>query len=240
MEGISIFRASQVALVVKNLPANAGATGDAVSILESGRSPGGGCGNPLQYSGLENPRDGGAWWAVVHGVAKSWTRLKWLSTHVLSGSTSRAYRENLPFLGSQDCQRQSNLSWVHAASGNSPSWSSYREAGPPFPWSLPKQLRRETDTKIAAVTADKGHFPLHLEASFSRVIASGSWTMWETFLLGKTPLFLSDNKNGVIYFMYWFACFSFPQTILKMSVPPSELGGGVRITCWHKGAVVRG
>ena len=37
--------------------------------------PGEGNGNPFQYSCLENPMDGGAWWATVHGVAKSWTRL---------------------------------------------------------------------------------------------------------------------------------------------------------------------
>ena len=41
-----------------------------------GRSPGGGHGNPLQCSCLENPMDRGAWWATVHGVANSWTRLK--------------------------------------------------------------------------------------------------------------------------------------------------------------------
>ena len=56
--------------MVKNPPANAG---DAVSIPGSERSPGGGHGNPLQYSFLENPMDRGAWWATVHGVAKSWT-----------------------------------------------------------------------------------------------------------------------------------------------------------------------
>ena len=50
--------------VVKNLPANAG---DADSIPGSGRSPGGGHGNPLQYPCLENPMDRGAWWATVHG-----------------------------------------------------------------------------------------------------------------------------------------------------------------------------
>ena len=49
--------------------------GDLGSILGSGRSPGEGNGNPLQYSCLENPMDGGAWWATVHGVAKSRTRL---------------------------------------------------------------------------------------------------------------------------------------------------------------------
>ena len=46
-----------------------------VSIPGSGRSPGGGSGNPLQYSCLENPMDREAWWATVHGVAKIWTRL---------------------------------------------------------------------------------------------------------------------------------------------------------------------
>ena len=58
--------------MVKNLPANAGGAG---SIPWSGRSPGEGNGNPLQYSCLENPTDRGALWATVHGVAKSQTRL---------------------------------------------------------------------------------------------------------------------------------------------------------------------
>ena len=49
--------------------------GDLGSILGSGRSPGEGNGNPFQYSCLENPMDGGAWWAAVHGVAESRTRL---------------------------------------------------------------------------------------------------------------------------------------------------------------------
>ena len=48
--------------------------------LDGGRSPGGGRGNPLQYSRLDNPMDRGAWWATVHGVAKSRTRLKQHST----------------------------------------------------------------------------------------------------------------------------------------------------------------
>ena len=49
--------------------------GDLGSIPGSGRSLGEGNGNPLQYSCLENPMGGGAWWATAHGVAKSWTRL---------------------------------------------------------------------------------------------------------------------------------------------------------------------
>ena len=59
--------------VVKNPPLNAGDIRDVGLIPGWGRSPGGGHGNPLQYSCLENPQDGGAWLAVVHGVAKSWT-----------------------------------------------------------------------------------------------------------------------------------------------------------------------
>ena len=47
--------------------------GDPDSIPGSGRSPGEGNGNPLQYSCLENPMEGEAWWAIVHGVAKSWS-----------------------------------------------------------------------------------------------------------------------------------------------------------------------
>ena len=49
---------------------------------ESGRSSGGGHGNPLQYSFLENPMDWGAWRAAVHGVTKGWTWLKQLSMHM--------------------------------------------------------------------------------------------------------------------------------------------------------------
>ena len=60
-------------------------TGDLGSIPGSGRSPGEGNGNPLQYSCLENPMDGGAWWATVHGVSKSWTRLKDFTFTLLLG-----------------------------------------------------------------------------------------------------------------------------------------------------------
>ena len=59
---------------------NAGESGDMDLIPGSGRSPGGGHGNLLQYFCLENPMDRGACWATVHRVAKSWTRLKQLST----------------------------------------------------------------------------------------------------------------------------------------------------------------
>ena len=58
-------------VVVKNLPANAGDVTDASSIPVLGRFPGGGHGNPLQYSYLENPKDREAWRAMVHNVTES-------------------------------------------------------------------------------------------------------------------------------------------------------------------------
>ena len=64
-----------MALVVKNLPANAGDVRDAGSIHGSGRFPGEGNDYPLQYSCLENSMENGACWATIHGDAKSWTQL---------------------------------------------------------------------------------------------------------------------------------------------------------------------
>ena len=80
--------ASQVALVVKNPPANARDVRDAGLIPRLGRSSipglvrstGGGHSNPLQYSHLENPIDRGAWQVAVHRVSQSQTQLKRLST----------------------------------------------------------------------------------------------------------------------------------------------------------------
>ena len=82
---VATFCAFQVALVVENLPANAGDARDMGSIPGSRRSPGVGNGNPLQYFWLENPIDKRSlssyspWGPTVHGVTKSQTWLKWLS-----------------------------------------------------------------------------------------------------------------------------------------------------------------
>ena len=112
--------------MVKNLLANARNAGVTGSILGLGRCPGGGNGNPLQCSCLENPRDGGAWWAAVHGVARSRTRLsdftftfhfhaleKEMATH----SSILAWRipgmgepGGLPSMGSQSWTRLKRLS----------------------------------------------------------------------------------------------------------------------------------
>ena len=69
--------ASQIVLVVKNPPANAGDPRVAGSIPGLGRSRGEGNGNPLQFSCLENSMDRRAWQATVHGVTNSWTRLSY-------------------------------------------------------------------------------------------------------------------------------------------------------------------
>ena len=60
----------------KESTCNTGDTGESGSISGSERFPGGGHGDPLQYSCLDNLMDRGAWWAIVHGVTKSWTQLK--------------------------------------------------------------------------------------------------------------------------------------------------------------------
>ena len=68
--------------MVKKLPPNAGDVRDAGSIPGSGRSSGGGNGNPLQYSCLKHPMDRGAWQAMAHRVAKSQTQMKRLSIQI--------------------------------------------------------------------------------------------------------------------------------------------------------------
>ena len=73
---LSALRTSEVALVVKILPDNAGDLRDVGLISRSGRSPGGGHGKLLQYSSLENSMDRDVWRATVHRVAKSQTQLK--------------------------------------------------------------------------------------------------------------------------------------------------------------------
>ena len=83
--------ASRAVLVVKNSPANTGDVRDLGSIPGSGRSPGGGRGNPFHYSCLENPMDRGAWQAVVQRVAKSRIQVKPLGRAAQAGTTTRPH-----------------------------------------------------------------------------------------------------------------------------------------------------
>ena len=78
---LQMWKGFRVALVVRNLPVNAGDLRDAALSPGSGRSPGRGNGNPLQYSCPENPMDRETWRATVYKVTKSWTRLKQRCTH---------------------------------------------------------------------------------------------------------------------------------------------------------------
>ena len=83
MKGAKPLGASQVALVVKNLAANAGDARD-VGLIPGSRKPLGGVyGNPLQYSCLENPMDRGAWWATVHGGRKELDKTEWAQTSLV-------------------------------------------------------------------------------------------------------------------------------------------------------------
>ena len=88
-----------MALVVKNTPANAGSPRDTCSIPGLRGSPGGGHGNPLQYSCLENPMNKTAWRAIVHRIPKSWTGLKWHFIGNRWGNSGNSVR--LYFLGSK-------------------------------------------------------------------------------------------------------------------------------------------
>ena len=81
--------------MAKNLPASAEDVRDVGSIPGSGRSPEGGHGNLLQYSCLENSMDRGTWWATVHRVAQSQTRLKQLSSHEREGKYTVSVLINL-------------------------------------------------------------------------------------------------------------------------------------------------
>ena len=94
-------QASQEVLTVKNPPANAEDMTDTSSIPGSGRSPGEGHGNPLQYFCLENSMDRGTWQASVYGVSQSWTQLKQLSTYAWSIPTTEKEEAYLSFLPSK-------------------------------------------------------------------------------------------------------------------------------------------
>ena len=107
--------ASQVVLVIKNLPANTEDIRDVGSVPGSGRSSGGGHGNPLHYSWLENPIDRGAWQATVHSFAKSWTQLKWLNNHTGIHTKMCLYHMQSNFLTEHTCTQYSDQKTEHSS-----------------------------------------------------------------------------------------------------------------------------
>ena len=118
-------RTSLVAQMVKNLPCNAGGPS---SIPGSGRSPGGGHGNPLQYSCLENSMDRGTWLVTVHRLAKNWTRLKQLSMHTHIVLSNKTWCANFVNKGSQMYRRKDKVKtsmladlWIVTASKLAPT-----------------------------------------------------------------------------------------------------------------------
>ena len=120
--------ASQVALVVKNPSASAGDVRTSGSMPGSGRPPGGGHGNLLQYACLESPMDIGAWRATVHKVAKSWTRLSDLAStpHLLGaspGSEQVPRHSGCPVASAQPDATDGALHGQPGALGLSPSLS---------------------------------------------------------------------------------------------------------------------
>ena len=117
---LAMLGASQMSLVVKNPPPNAGDLRNMGSIPGSGRSPGGGNSNPFQFSCLENPMDRRAWRVMVHRVEESQTQLKRLSTSWASAAawashgSAFSYRraQALGRPGSSSCSTGAQKSWL--------------------------------------------------------------------------------------------------------------------------------
>ena len=133
---ITKWGAFQVMLVVKNLPA----IRDAGSIPELGRFPGGGRGNPPQYSSLENPTDRAAWWATVHRVTKSWTRPKQLSMYTCMHITKWIWNYSWCFSVSRKVELIRRLSYIKPDCFVLHSCS---PQGCSFKWARPKNLSKD-------------------------------------------------------------------------------------------------
>ena len=170
--------------MVKNLPANAGDGRDAGLIPGSGRSPGGGHGNPLGYACLENPTDRGAWRAIVHRVAQTRTPLKRLSTHIphMYRSCQNKHRQRqklyrkrreLPLHSRTEadvvcCQLPRQKCRVHrVADGMPPHWGDPAPSGSHWravssSWGLPLSFTTLDGGRVAlSVVVAVQHFELH-------------------------------------------------------------------------------
>ena len=159
------IQASQVVLVVKNPPPNAGYIRDASLIPGSGRSPGRKHDNPFQYFCLENPKDRGARWAAVHSVAKSWTWLKWLHTHACIHISPLSWAPHPTLLGHH---REGVFSPVASQDAHSLCFLVHLWTARPA---------KENSRDMRGLWHSQGYMPSLLPASLA------SWA-WELHLLG--------------------------------------------------------
>ena len=192
------MRASQLALVVKNPPANARDTG---LIPGSGKSPGGGHGNPLQCSCLENPMDRGSWRTSAHGVAECHTCLRRFSMH-----TRCRHRCTGEKIGSERCNRQC-VTWQRQGKLSSKSRTTWQRPGvlivlfwsPALtPGNCSKRVTLETKAKIRNIWAPESH--PHLLVKSPPAIVSLWW--W-----GTAPLL-------VCFGVLWFTSTPHPKSSL--------------------------
>ena len=175
--------------MVKNLSVNAEDAGDAGSIPGLGRSPGGGHGNPLQCSCLENPMDRETWWATVHGVAKNRTRLK-RHTHIQESAAPLFLIQQQLREGRKPLEKEersfhclftglwiSALNWLSEHPLFLPLGAGHRQSGDGvWKWLVMgyKSLTRVTSVLIYRLKWDSGHW-WNLRSPPGAVIPSSFW-----------------------------------------------------------------
>ena len=123
--------------------------GDLGSVPGLGKSPGEGGSNPLQYSCLENSMDWGSWWAIVHGVTKSWTRLEWLNT--AQNACEGSERERVGHIPTLRAAQFAWSLWTRVRGG----WVGMeRQAGARACW--PCKARQSLDWILSPVVSTEG------------------------------------------------------------------------------------
>ena len=199
--------------VVKNLPAN---VEDMGSIPGSGRSPGGGNGNPLQYFCLENPMDRRTWWALVHRVGKSWT---WLSMHTQEIDSwlvmLKLWVTEDPRSGEEVSSSSSTASPLPLASASLEKWLS------PHTWPWPSHLLLEVHLKV--FFSFQAYIVLFLQAfpepsvkivNISSTV-SGSARGWCTL----------DTKVGRVFVENYWIKLPLGDNVIFRKSPSAEMAG---------------
>ena len=217
-------RSSQVALVVKNPPANAGNERDTGLIPGSGRFPGIGNGNPLLYSCLGNPMDKEAWRATVYGVTKSWTRPS-AHTHTHTCKHTQTIKDTFPFYddyGGSDGAKclMSGIDWVLGLSLKDFSLANLRGQ-----WVAPCFLGPEIQTSgsqnvfLGPTTSASSGNLLEIQILHSDLLNQKPWswapTKWVKKAFQEILMYITSEK-------YWFRQVVMPQV------------GDCGIVIWHE------